>query len=182
MDFRMIVIVMAFVLTNIDGFSCLAAEAAVSSPARWLRASAEASVAFALLVIACLIASFAVDTISAGNVAWLGIVPAAIGLGKVITAFGKQTANARSASIAAIVFATGMDNVAMYVPLFALLGALRASGVGLIYALVFGVIATAIMFVAPNVAHLARYRRFVDVSLGVFFIAVGVEIIRHGVS
>ena len=178
----MIVIVMAFVLTNIDGFSCLAAEAAVSSPARWRRASVEASVAFALLVIACLIASFAVDTISAGNVAWLGIVPAAIGLGKVITAFGKQTATARSASIAAIVFATGMDNVAMYVPLFALLGAMRASGVGLVYAVVFAALATAIMFIAPNVTHLARYRRFVDVALGVFFIAVGVEIIRHGLS
>lgn len=87
MDFRMLVIVMAFLLTNIDGFSCLAAEAATGSPALWRRASAEASIAFALLVIACLIASFAVDTISAGNVAWLGIVPAAIGLGKVITAF-----------------------------------------------------------------------------------------------
>ena len=178
----MIVIVMAFLLTNIDGFSCLAAEAAVSSPSRWWRASVEASVAFALLVIACLIASFAVATISAGNVAWLGIVPAAIGLGKVITAFGKQTATARSASIAAIVFATGMDNVAMYVPLFALLGAMRASGVGLVYAVVFAALATAIMFIAPNVAHLARYRRFVDVALGVFFIAVGVEIIRHGLS
>jgi len=160
----------------------LAAEAAVSSPARWWRASVEASVAFALLVIACLIASFAVATISAGNVAWLGIVPAAIGLGKVITAFGKQTATARSASIAAIVFATGMDNVAMYVPLFALLGAMRASGVGLVYAVVFAALATAIMFIAPNVTHLARYRRFVDVALGVFFIAVGVEIIRHGLS
>jgi cadmium resistance protein CadD (predicted permease) len=179
MDSQMIVIVMAFVLTNIDGFTCLAAEASVSSPSRWLRASAEASVAFALLVIACLIASFAVDTISAGNVAWLGIVPAAIGLGKVITAFGKHTANARSASMAAIVFATGMDNVAMYVPLFALLGALRASGVGLLYTLVFAVLATAILFVAPNVAHFARYRRYVDVALGVFFIAVGVSIMGH---
>ncbi len=177
----MLVLVMAFVLTNIDGFSCLAAEAAVNSPARWLRASIEASIAFGLLVIACLIASFAMDTISAGNVAWLGIVPAAIGLGKVITAFGKQTATARSASIAAIVFATGIDNVAMYVPLFALLGALRASGVGFIYAVVFSALATAILFVAPKVAHLAQYRRYVDVALGVFFIAVGVEIIRHAV-
>jgi cadmium resistance protein CadD (predicted permease) len=126
--------------------------------------------------------SFAVDTINAGNAAWLGIVPAAIGLGKVITAFGKQTATAKSASIAAIVFATGMDNVAMYVPLFALLGALRAAGTGLIYTLVFSVLSVAIFFVAPNVAHLARYHRYVDAALGVFFIVVGISIIHHGLS
>ncbi len=178
----MTVIVMAFVLTNIDGFVCLAAEATVNSPARWLRASSEASLAFALLVVVCLLASFAVGAISPGNAAWLGIVPAAIGLGKVITAFGKQTATATSASIAAIVFATGMDNVALYVPLFALLGALRAAGTGLIYTLVFSVLAVAIFYVAPNVAHLARYQRYVDAALGIFFIVVGVSIIRNGVS
>ena len=175
----MIVILTAFILTNIDGFACLAAESAVIDARLWLRASIEAAVAFACLVIACLIASFAVDTISAGNVAWLGIVPAAIGLGKVVTAFGKQKAALQSASMAAIVFATGIDNVAMYVPLFALLGAVRATGVALAYEIAFAAIATAIAYLAPNVAHVARYRRYVDVALGVFFIAVGISIVSR---
>jgi cadmium resistance protein CadD (predicted permease) len=178
----MFVIVMAFIVTNIDGFAALAAQTAVSTPERWRRNAAEAAAAFALLVVACLLAALALSAIPVGNVAWLGIVPAAIGLGKVIAAFGKQQAEMQSASMAGVVFATGIDNVALYVPLFALLGIARASAAGLGYVLVFGIIAAAIAYLAPNVVRLRPYRRYVDAALGCFFIAIGVSMLMHALA
>jgi cadmium resistance protein CadD (predicted permease) len=84
--------------------------------------------------------------------------------------------------MAGVVFATGMDNVALYVPLFALIGLARASGAALGYILVFAVVTCAIAYAAPNVAHLWRFRRYVDAALGVFFIFVGYSIFTHGLS
>ena len=60
--------------------------------------------------------------------------------------------------------------------------AARASGAALGYILVFAVVTCAIAYAAPNVAHLWRFRRYVDAALGVFFIFVGYSIFTHGLS
>ncbi len=177
----MTVLALAFLGTNVDGFSCLAAAFALDPPRNRIHAVIAAAAGFVLLLGIAMGASMAMQRFHA-NVAWFGIVPAGIGVARLVRAVRGAKGKAESdwlsshASIFAIVLATGADNVAVYAPLFAVRSAVMSLGVSAAFLAVWIAGCAALAYATPALARVKAIEPYLEPVLGVFFIAMGIAI------
>lgn len=180
----MIALVLAFAATNIDGFSCLGAAFAVNPPGNRLRAVLVATATFALLLAVALAGAAAMGRITS-NAAWFGLLPAAIGVARLIRVIrgGRAVAEddwlSSAPSILSIVLATGADNVAVYAPLFAVRGLESAVGICGVYLIAWAAGCALLAYAARDVSRLRALRRYLEPALAVLFIVIGVSIVAH---
>jgi cadmium resistance protein CadD (predicted permease) len=112
-----------FALTNADGFLLLTfffGQRPRSRP----RIVAGQVAAFAAIVACGLCGRLVAPFVSRPHIGWLGLVPIALGLHQLWAARGRQLRVGDPAGVsvwrvAAVIFASGADNIAVYVPLFA---------------------------------------------------------------
>ncbi|MGZ3503167.1 MAG: cadmium resistance transporter [Vulcanimicrobiaceae bacterium] len=180
----MAAVLLAFFVTNIDGFLCLEAAFVADPPRSRLRAAQTAALAFALLVAIAVVLSLTIHTVAPHAVRWLGLIPAGIGAAHLLQLrAGKPVADgielSTPSSIFAIVLLTGTDNVAVYTPLYASLPARNDLAFALLYVLLFGAVSYAAAWTATRL-HLHRAKPIVEPLLALFFIAIGVAIFGFG--
>ncbi len=181
----MLGLILAFGGTNADGFLCFAAAVAADRPRSPIWTVCVASGAFATLLIVSIAGSLVVARLGLG-VAWLGLVPAAIGVARLVRLWrkrggGPQTHWLSSApSIFSIVLATGSDNVAVYAPMFALHSFQWSCGVAAAYLLAWATGCSVLAKFTPNLARIAALERYTEPVLAAFFIAIGLGIAVNG--
>jgi cadmium resistance protein CadD (predicted permease) len=181
MEATVLVFILAFAATNVDGFLCFAAALAVDPPRSRTRAVLAASGAFALLLCFAFAASLAIGR-TGFSVAWFGILPAGIGVARLLRlAFGREGGSpdgrlSSAPSIASIVLATGADNVAVYAPLFALRSPGLVAALAGSYLLAWMAACAALAYAAPDLSRLHALKRYLEPVFAVLFIAIGVGI------
>ena len=170
---------LAFCLTNIDGFLCLAGACAIDPPRSRVRAVVAAACGFCVLLAVALVASAVLDRFPNGA-SWFGIVPAAVGvtrLWRLSRAVPGEEANwiSSGVSIFSIVLATGGDNVAIYAPLFARSSqSLAWSG---IYLLFWTAGCAAIVRTTPDLRRIRTVQRYAEPTIATLFVAIGIYLV-----
>jgi cadmium resistance protein CadD (predicted permease) len=177
-------LIVAFFGTNIDGFLCLAAAFAVDPPPSRSRAVFAAACAFVLLLLVAVAASLAIDRVRM-SAAWFGVVPAAIGVVRLLRVLrgggaGDEDPLSSAPSVFAIVLATGADNVAVYAPLLAIRSLPAAAGVAGVFLALWVLGCTAVAYATPNLPRIHALKRYLDPALAIFFIAIGIVIALQG--
>jgi cadmium resistance protein CadD (predicted permease) len=112
-----------FALTNADGFLLLTFFFG-HRPRNRSRIAAGQVAAFAAIVGCGLCGRLVAPFLSRPHIGWLGLVPIGLGLHQWWAARGRQRrigdpAGVSAWRVAAVLFASGADNIAVYVPLFA---------------------------------------------------------------
>ncbi len=175
----MVTILLAFIGTNVDGFLCLGAAFAVDPPHNRVRAILVAACGFAVLLAVAFAVSLVIGRLGFGA-RWFGLVPAAIGVWRLVRLLAGSKSDgdwlSSGASVFSIVLATGADNVAVYAPMFAL----QSSGVALTTAAAFLVAwlagCAALAYATPNLSRIHALKVYLEPALAVLFIAIGVNL------
>jgi cadmium resistance protein CadD (predicted permease) len=178
----MVALIVAFFSTNVDGFACFAAALALNRPRSRARTIGVAAFAFSLL-LACSFAAMLAIGRTGISPAWFGLVPAGIGIARLARlTFGARAASdndwiSAPASIFSIVLATGIDNVAVYAPLFALSPLRSSLLIAAAYLGAWTAGCTILARVAPNASRVHAFKRHLEPAVAILFIAVGAEIV-----
>jgi cadmium resistance protein CadD (predicted permease) len=119
------------------------------------------------------------------SAAWFGVVPAAIGVVRLLRvlrggAAGNEDPLSSAPSVFAIVLATGADNVAVYAPLLATRSLPEAAGVAAAFLALWVLGCAAVAYATPNLPRIHALKRYLDPALAIFFIAIGIAIALQG--
>jgi cadmium resistance protein CadD (predicted permease) len=176
-------LLLAFLVTNVDGFLCLGIAFAVDPPRHKALAVASAIGAFAVVLATALAAALLLHLVAPNATAWFGLVPAGIGVYRLARALTRSprdpSANrlSNAASVFAIVMSTGADNVTVYAPLLAARPVLEVISTNVLYMTLFLIGCAVLVRWTPNVRKLRAAERFVEPLLALFFIGIGVALV-----
>ena len=142
MEVTLFVLASTFVATNIDGFAVLALLFALDMPASRRRAIASACAAFVVILAISASAAFTVRAFAPAWARWFGLLLITMGIVRAIVWLRSKRStgpvSGTDASAFSAVLLTGGDNVAVYVGLFANLGAAQVALTSVLYLVAFG--------------------------------------------
>lgn len=142
---------------------------------------------FVMILAASLAGAFGAGQLSDRTVAYLGLVPVAIGLWSAYTAWRARDADEARApraltlwTVAAVTVANGGDNVGVYVPAFASRSVAELVGIAVVFLVLVAGLCAAGRVVARHRLVAAALHRWGDVIYPVALIAVGVVVLVTG--
>lgn len=180
-----------FVVTNVDDLILLSLffGRAAARPGRWHQVVAGQYLGVAAIVVVSLLGAWGATLLAEGWTSYLGLVPLALGVREAVRVARGRSDDGEDATrdqapgvwfVASVTLANGGDNIAVYVPVFANLGAGAIAVVTATFAAMTAVWCGAAAWITTRPTVARALARWGHVLLPIVLMALGITILVEG--